>query len=506
MCIQMIVSLFKQNVSKFLLILGVVVTLFSFACASKKSAPVPVNSEKPLNVVLILMDDQGYDTSVDGMTGIKTPHFDALAKEGTRFVNSYASVPSCSPSRSSINTGMYPHANGHWRNTITPALTDGDKAFSRDAEKVDKVGIHEYIKTLPEILKENNYFTAITQKFHMSPPWKFPYTQRNPVHNDPEQYKKVIGEFIAQSGEAPFFFQANISPPHRNFDAHMKKFPEYMPDVNKIIVPDYLADTPLMREDLAKYYGCVQLADACAGAIIETLKEKGEFDNTLIIITSDHGQPYHRAKASPYGEGLHVPFVVAGPNVTKKQVSQALISHIDIMPTILDFLGLPIPETVQGSSLLPVFKGKQKKVANRNYIFGEHNSHGPDVKEHYPSRVVFDGRFYYISNLMHEKSYLLPADLREYKGWSNKSYEATVNAEQSHTMQYNLLRTLEQGRPAQELYDMKNDPYQLVNLAGNGKFKGKLEEMETALIKWRKETGDLVDNPTNIYSRLLKKP
>lgn len=492
----------KHKLKTSFLLLGSVV-LIIVACSSKKATTTVEKVKEPLNVVLILMDDQGYDTSVDGMTGISTPNFDAFAKEGMRFTNSYASVPSCSPSRSSINTGMFPHANGHWRNTITPSLTDGDEAFSRQATRVDKVGIHEYIKTLPEILKENNYFTAITQKFHMSPPWKFPYTARNPVHNDPEKYKKVISDFIDQSGDAPFFFQANVSPPHRNFDSHMKKFPQYMPDVNEIVVPDYLADTPLMREDLSKYYGCVQLADACAGAIIETLKAKGEFDNTLIIYTSDHGQPYHRAKASTYGEGLHVPFVVAGPNVTKGQVSEALISHTDIMPTVLDFLGLPIPETVQGASVLPVFTGKQERVAGRDYVFAEHNSHGPDVREHFPSRVVFDGQYYYIKNLMPNKSYLLPADLRAYKGWSNRSYQAAIEAKETHPMQYNLLRTLEKGRPAQELYDMKNDPYQLVNLADNDDYKEKLEEMETALTKWRKETGDLVNNPAKIKTRLL---
>ncbi|WP_299053706.1 sulfatase [uncultured Polaribacter sp.] len=474
-----------------------------FNCSLPKEVKLKKNNnKKPLNVVLILMDDQGYDTSIDGMKGIKTPNFDSFSKQGVRFTNAYASVPSCSPSRSSINTGMFPHANGHWRNTITPSLSDNDEAFSREAKRVDKVGVHEYINTLPEILQENGFFTAITQKFHMSPPWKFPYSDRNSVHNDPEKYKKVIAEFIDASGDKPFFFQANISPPHRNFDAHMKKFPEYMPDVNNIVVPDYLPDTPLMREDLSKYYGCVQLADACAGAIIETLKRKGEFENTLIIFTSDQGQPYHRAKASAYAEGLHVPYAVVGPNISKSQVSKALISHVDIMPTILSFLSLPIPETVQGKSILPIITGKQDTVTDRKYIFAEHNSHGPDKREHYPSRVVFDGRFYLIRNLMPNKSYLLPADLREYKGWSNRSYEATVKAKETHPMQYNLLKTLEKGRPGVELYDMQNDQSQLKNLANNPAYKAKKIELRTALNKWRKETGDIENNPVKIKTRL----
>ncbi|WP_418263636.1 sulfatase [Flavobacterium faecale] len=479
----------------------VIIYFASLSCNSQEKFTKHVKNEKQLNVVLILLDDQGYDTSVDGTKGINTPVFDAFSKSGMRFTNSYASVPSCSPSRSSINTGMFPHANGHWRNTITPKLSDPDVFFGTESKTVDAVGVHEYIKTLPEILKENGFFTAITQKFHMSPPWKFPYSDRNPVHNNPKEYKKVIAEFIDKSGDQPFFFQANISPPHRNFDANMNEFPEFMADPNAITVPDYLPDTPLMRKDLSKYFGCIQLADACAGAIIETLKAKGVYENTLIIFTSDQGQPYHRAKASAYSEGLHVPFAVVGPNVSKANVSEALISHVDIMPTILDFLHLPIPETVQGKSLLPVFSGKEKSVNGRKYVFGEHNSHGPNPKEHYPSRIIFDGQFYFIKNLMPNKDYLLPADLSDVKGWNNRSYEATVNAQFTHPKQYNLLRLLESGRPAEELYDMKNDPYQLVNLAENEKYKAKKEELLKALILWRNETGDVADNPAKIKAR-----
>ncbi|WP_139959666.1 sulfatase family protein [Flavicella sediminum] len=489
------------SIKKQYLVLLIISCFIVFPSVSQSTINEIGKNKKPLNVVLILLDDQGYDTAIDGAKGVKTPNFDAFSKSGVRFTNSYAAVPSCSPSRSSINTGMFPHANGHWRNTITPKLTDPIEFFGRKSPTVDKVGVHEYIKTLPEILKANGFFTAITQKFHMSPPWKFPYSDKDPVHNSPKEYKKVIAEFIEKSGDKPFFFQANISPPHRNFEEHMKHFPEYMTDPNEITVPDYLPDTPLMRKDLSKYYGCIQLADACAGAVVSALKSKGVYDNTLIIFTSDQGQPYHRAKASAYAEGLHVPFAVVGPKVKKCQVSEALISHIDIMPTVLDFLKLPIPKTVQGKSLLPVLTGHQKKVKGRSYIFGEHNSHGPNPKEHYPSRMVFDGEFYFIKNLMPNKNYLLPADLMDVKGWNNRSYEATVKAQFTYPKQYEILRLLESGRPEEELYDMKNDPYQLVNLAGKVKFKEKKEELNTALITWRKETGDVEDNPAKIKTR-----
>lgn len=461
-------------------------------------------AEKPLNIVLILADDQGAHLSVLGTPGISTPNVDQLAKDGILFTNAFAVVPSCSPSRSSIMTGMYPHANGHWRNTITPTLDEAESEFGRNSTTVDKVGIHEYLETLPEILQEKGYFTAITQKFHMSPPWKFPYSERNPVNNDPQEFKKVISEFIDEARGTPFFFQANISPPHRPFYRHMDEFPEFLPDTDSIKVPEYLADTPEMRKDLQQYYGSVQLADANAGAIIEALREKGQLENTLIIYTGDQGEPYHRAKASAYYAGLHVPFVVSGPGVQKNIVSKALVSLIDIMPTFLDYMNLKIPESVQGETLRPVLSGETEKVAGRDYVFGEHNSHGPARPEHYPSRMVFDGRYYYIYNLMHEKSYELPADLRQEEGWGNHSYQATLDAKESHPVQYQLLKTLENGRPEEELYDMENDPGQLRNLADEAEFQDKLEELRSALKEWRKNTGDLVDDPLDIKTRRLE--
>ncbi|WP_147676349.1 sulfatase family protein [Algibacter pacificus] len=479
-----------------------VIAAICFSCKNFKKYFV---KEKPLNIVFILTDDQGAHLSALGTKGILTPNVDGLVKKGMLFTNSFAVVSSCSPSRSSIMTGMYPHANGHWRNTITPHLNEQDSAFGRQSKTVDKVGIHEYIKTLPELLQKHGYFTGITQKFHMSPPWKFPYSERNPVSNNPDEFKKVISQYITNAGNKPFFIQANIAPPHRNFNHHMDEFSEFLPNPKTIEVPKYLADTPLMREDLAKYYGSVQLADACVGSIISVLKERNLLEHTIIIFTADQGEPYHRAKASPYYAGLHVPFVASGPGIVKNKISNALISHIDIMPTLLDYAKISIPESVQGYSLKPIFTGKQKKIAIRKYIFGEHNSHGPIRAEHYPSRVVFDGRFYYIKNLIHEKSYKLPADLMVKKGWGNQSYQATLDAKKSHPVQYHLLKQLESGRPKEELYDVNTDSGQIHNLMDNPKFKGKLQELRTALNNWRIETDDLVDDPLSIKSRQLNK-
>ncbi len=468
---------------------------------AEAQTPGPV-AKRPLNVVLILTDDQGAHLSTLGTKGIATPQIDALAWEGMLFTNAFAVVPSCSPSRSSIMTGMYPHANGHWRNTITPTLAEGDEQFGRASKTVDQVSIHEYIQTLPEVLQARGYFTAITQKFHMSPPWKFPYNARSEVQRDPAEYRKEISCFIAEAGTKPFFFQANIAPPHRNFDEHMEKFSSYLPPIDSIAVPPYLPDTRAMRQDVQKYFGSVQLADACAGAIVDVLREQGLLEHTLVIFTSDQGAPYHRAKASVYYAGLHVPYIIRGPGVPARQVSDALISHIDIMPTILDFLGIEPPQTVQGTSIKPLLQ--ERAAQNKGYVFGQHNSHGPARAEHYPSRMVSDGRYYYILNLMPEKDYELPADLREEKGWGNGSYHATLAAKESHPLQYTLLKQLESGRPAEELYDTANDPGQLHNLAAQKEYEQKKAELKKVLLQWRKKTGDRADDPLEIPTRQVQ--
>ena len=128
--------------------------------------------------------------------GISTPNMDALAKDGVLFTHAYSSCSSCSPSRSSILTGMYPHSNGHWRNTVTPTIEEPEKEFGRESSTLDAVGVHEDIPTLIEILKNNGYFTGITRKWHLSPHWKFPFTKRIQCDHTSWQSKERCAEFI----------------------------------------------------------------------------------------------------------------------------------------------------------------------------------------------------------------------------------------------------------------------------------------------------------------------
>ncbi len=445
------------------------------------------------NIIFILADDMGYHLSAVGTPGIKTPAIDGLAKDGTLFSNAFSVCSSCSPSRSSILTGMYPHANGHWRNTLGPLLSDPDEDFSPSSQKADRIGVRDWVQTLPEMMNRAGYFTAIMNKFHLSYPYKYPFSGRYHTPTSQEAYYNDVKKIIEDAGDKPFFIQANIASPHRPFMQHAYKYKGEWPDKADLELFPYLPDMDSVRQDLLYYYVSVMLTDQITGRILDALKDVGKEKETLIVFTSDHGPAFHRSKATAYYAGAHVPLVVKGANVQKGIVNHELVSLIDLLPTMFDYLGLTVPDQVQGESLLPLIVYGQSKLEGREYIFVTHNSHGPDWKEFYPSRAIFDGRYYLIKNLKPDKKYLLPADL--YMGghpWGNLSYPAIVNNKNQFPDFYQRIVELEGNRPPWELYDMENDPGQMNNVYGLPLYEKRRNELEKDLESWQVQTGDTI--------------
>ena len=472
-----------------LIILAIFLARATHPCPAGERA----EAESRKGVVLILADDLSAHLGCMGTPAISTPTADALAREGVMFTRAFSSCASCSPSRSSILTGMYPHSNGHWRNTWAPGIDAPEREFTKDAEKqYDQVGVHESVPTLTEVLNPLGIYTGMTSKFHLSPSWKYQFQGRIRKGSGPEDYYAMTRELLEMAGDKPYYIQVNISAPHRPFRNHLRYHQGEMPALDEIEVPPFLADTEEMRRDLQEYYGCVEVADQCASGVIRALKQTGEYGRALIIFSSDQGMAYHRAKASPYYAGTHIPMIILGPGVRQHAINSELVSLIDLMPTILDHLGVDIPATVQGKSLIPILKGETEELADRDFIYMEHNSHGPDTSEFYPSRAVFDGRYYYIRNLCPGKTYLLPADLEFYERWGNMSYQATVHARESYPEHYRLLVELQENRPPQELYDMETDPGQFHNLVGYGHYDEIREALKENLENWMMETRDSI--------------
>lgn len=459
---------------------------------------VPMAATAKLNVVLILADDMSPDLSMLGTPGIETPNIDALAKEGVYFKHAFSASASCSPSRTAILTGMWPHSNGNWRNVHTPPLNLPDVAFTSKSKYQDKVGIGLDVATLPEVFKANGYYTGITQKLHLSPAWRYPYDGRDPVQSTPARFKTVIKKFITDSGEKPFFIHANVAAPHRPYRAHLQQNPKQeLPEADSIEVPPFLPDTPGVRRDMQEYFACVEIADACVGAILAALEEQGVRDETLIIFTSDQGMPIHHAKASGYPGGMRIPLAIVGPEIEGGRMNATPVSQIDYAPTILELCGIGIPKVMEGHSLAPILAGAET-LEGRRYIFAEHNSHGPDPREHYPQRVVTDGYWYYILNLDPAKSQLLPDDLRGVEVWGNHAYDAIIQAKTTHPFQAWFLTRFSEPRKAEHLYQLDIDPWGVNDLANHHSTQKVVSELRAVMAEWRVKTTDILKSPLEI--------
>lgn len=453
------------------------------------------------SVLFILADDMSPHLSMLGTPGIRTPRLDALAESGTYFPHAFSASASCAPSRAAILTGMWPHSNGTWRNVHTPPLNLPDQQFGRSTEYLDPVGIGADVRTLPEIFRENGYFTGLTQKLHVSPAWRYPYEARDPVQSKPEQFRRVIGEFLRDAEDRPFFIHANIAAPHRPYRNHLKSNPEQeLPDADVIDIPPFLPDIPGVRRDMREYFACVEITDACVSAILEALADSGRADETLVVFSSDHGMPIHYAKASAYPPGTRIPLIIAGPGLPAGQVRETAVSQIDFAPTMLEFCGIAIPEGMQGESLLQLLADPEALPSDR-IVFAEHNSHGPNPKEFYPQRVATDGQWYYIRNLQPDKKQLLPEDLRGEGAWGNDAYQSIIDAGETHPDGLAYLELFDRPRPKEHLFHLEEDFWGVEDLADSPDARETLEKFRVRVEAWREATGDIRKSPLEIPRR-----
>ncbi len=464
--------------------------------AQAQMKPKPNNPSGIRNVVVIFADDMGYDMASVGTPGIATPNLDKMVVGGTLFTNGYAAQAVCSPSRGALMTGMYPNCNGIDRLTLNSPITGFP--FPNNTPKPFNAplpSLRADVPTLIEQLRDNGYYSATTQKTHVQPIWRFPFDKGFNYHRDPAEYNKLIDEVKTEAGAKPFFIMANISPPHRPFLQHLQAMklmdgqgkPKNI-DAAKIFVPPYLPDTPAMRADLAEYYANVELVDDCVGGLMAGLKRNNLLDSTLIIFSSDHGFGYHRAKVSAYPAGLHVPIIVQGLGVAAGLRSPAPASLVDVMPTMLQALNLPIRANVQGASWWPVLSKKSATIPNRRTVLGLTN-------QHYIGRMVSDGHYYYIHNYTQPKgTWQKPPmnnDLYEEKPWGNHSFQATIDAKNKFPKDYEYLRELVEGDlPTEELYDIQQDPWGVNNLINKPELAGTLKNLRAEMNAWRVKTKD----------------
>lgn len=413
--------------------------------------------KKP-NIILFITHDQGqflgcYDTP-QTPNSLHTPNLDKLAKDGIRFTNYFCTAPQCSPSRGSIQTSLYPHQNGlmglvnlGW--TLPPHNKTIPMYLSENGHTTHLLGLqHESIDvntlgydTVSKRMKDYKYDTKIMLS----------------------EYKKFFEKH--KDDKKPFFANLGVIEIHRPFDIWSEPL-----DPKTVKVPPFLPETDKVREDLGLFYGIINPVDETIGKIIEILDKTGLRENTLFIYTTDHGSPFPRAKCTLYDPGIKTLLIMNCPNnvfFSSGKVFEQMISNIDLMPTLLDFIGAEIPENIEGKSFLPILK--DITLPFRNEIFTEKNYH--DMYD--PMRSVRTKEFKYIRNF--EPSEYL--------------YELPIDIERSLSGQ-NLKDKIKMKRPEEEFYDLKEDPLEFNNLAYNLTYNNALLELRQKLRDWMEKTDD----------------
>ena len=441
------------------------------------------------NILFILTEDQGAHMSALGRMDIKTPRMDALAASGTLFRRAYVAYPVCSASKACIMTGLHSHVNGLVNNTNN-YLKRAEKLT--DAEKKSPPYLHTRIRstapTLVEVLVQAGYHAAVSGKLHLSPNERFPYHDFFPK----VPAKQALNGTIKRAAGKPWFLMHNtITSTHRPF-VNSEQQPISV-DPAKVVLPPHLPDTPVIRRDWAEYLDGVQKADLAVGEALDALRDSGAESNTIIIFMGDHGPAYPHGKMTPYHFGLHVPLVIRLPGA-KPLVSDALVSEIDLLSTLLDVLGIAYDAPLHGKSLKPLIEG-QSDATGHDFIFAEVSGRSLNQRRGMEERAVLDATHQLILRSRIDEPKVINADLRDMKPWINRVYGELLRRKTDFPEAYRMLQTMDPhalgGNPPHiELYDLQNDPGQLHNLANDTAAKPHLDRLMAAFRKWHAETRD----------------
>lgn len=435
------------------------------------------------NIVLMVADDHGLDTGAYGNAAIHTPHLDELAGEGVRFSNAFCTTASCAASRSVILTGLYNHANG------TYGHTHGCHHFACFDDTI----------TLPALLNQAGYRTARVGKRHYAPEALFPFQQGYPqgeFGRDDVRMSEACREFV--KGEEPFFLHWCSMNPHRGggkwadhpcqpdrFGNPAQAFPGDQEQIfgdDQVAVPPYLPELPEARAELAQYYQSVARLDRGVGRLMEVLKQEGKYDNTVIIYVSDNGAAFPGSKTTLYEPGMNLPLVVRSPLHHKSGIAcDGLVTWADLMPTILDFAGAyHNPKAFHGRSFKDILDQESPKQW-REEVFASHTFH--EITNYYPMRVVRTKRYKFIWNIAHPLTYPAASDL-----WAAASWQAALRQHLRTFGKREISAYLQ--RPRFELYDLQQDPDELMNLADRPDYRALVDQFCDKLRAFQQATDD----------------
>lgn len=421
-------------------------------------------NKKP-NILLVIADDHTYrDSGCYGNQDVKTPNIDKLASEGMRFTRCFTATAMCAPTRQQLYTGIFPVKNGAYPN-------------------------HSHVKkgtkSIVHYLRDLGYRVGLSGKTHFGPRESFPFERVSKKNIDFE----AVREFINRDKQEPYCLIVASHNPHVPWNQGDAS--AYNPE--KITVPPYMVDTSETRQALCRYYAEVTELDCELGECMKLVDGSGMKENTMFVYTSEQGMQTPYAKWTCYDLGLRTAFVVRWPEKIKSgTVSDAMIQYVDFVPTCIEAAGgEPLASdcsrrykfSVDGRSFLSVLLGETDD--HRDYVYGVHTTNGIIVGRPYPVRSIRSKTHKYIMNLMPDETFnnvMIERDRENFwKSWVKKA-ESDEFAKRRVELYLN--------RPAEEFYDIVEDPHELNNLAGEPQYRPLMNSMRKKLEYWMKEQGD----------------
>ena len=438
------------------------IVLIALGCLSAAHA-----NDRP-NILFCISDDQSWaHTGANGDPVVKTPAFDRIAREGLRFVNSFCDAPTCGPSRSAILTGQpiwRLEEAGNIHSTLPAKFATYTELLQESGYTVGYTGKGWSPGRLEAGGRTVNPAGANFDKRKLTPPFK---AMRN------TDYAGNFESFLdTVPDKAPFCFWLGTSEPHRAYEAGAGK--KTGKDPSQVNVPPIFPDNEIVRSDLLDYFVEVEHFDGMVDRAIAMLARIGQLDNTLIVVTSDHGMPFPRAKASLYDAGSRVPLAIRWPEgiANAGRVVNAFVNLSDLAPSFLEAAGLTPPEMMTAKSLLHIFRDETSPGREAAYIAMERHDGCRAGGKGYPCRAIRTADYLYIHNFEPSR---WPSGSPDPKVCARSIPYGEIDTSPTKTFlmengdQHGAAELAELSfgkRPAEELYDLKPDPHQMVNIAG----------------------------------------
>ncbi len=428
--------------------------------------------DRPPNFLLIIADDITYnDLPLYGGSNIETPNIDRLASEGLTFDRAYLSIAMCNPCRTELYTGLYPFRNGSsWNHSAA------------------RTGTRSVVHHLGDL----GYRVGLSGKKHVSPADSFPFEEVPGVPNprgivsEPEFDTGKIREFMERDARQPFFL---VTAFHEAHAAWTVGHPERL-DAGRIVLPDNVADTPRTREQFVTYLAEIVAWDWEVGRVLDALAESGQADNTVVILTSEQGSAFPGNKWTNWNTGVHTTLVVRWPErIAPGKRTDALVQYADVLPTLVAAAGSEPGARFDGSSFLPVLLGHASR--HRDYVYLMHNNVPEGAP--YPIRAIADQRWHYIWNLLPERLYFEKHMMGGFRSnWFWESWLAQTGPNRGTPINRRAVELVNRfmRRPAEQLYDVATDPYQMKNLIGDLNLRGVRDRMAAELGLWMQSQGD----------------